>query len=79
MRRDKYYKARRLVMENRVKFVGLIGSSLYFSVKSKEREHKVIFRIPTRKWLCDCEYFSIKAKDCSHIIACKLWLRRRKK
>jgi len=76
MRLDKFRKARRLV--SAVDFRGKTGSSLYFYVRSGRREHEVIYRIPTGKWLCDCEYFSIKARDCSHILACKFWLMRNK-
>ena len=75
MKLDKFRKARRLLAS--VEFRGRVGSSLYFYVRSGDRVHEVIYRIPTKKWLCDCEYFSIKARDCSHILACKMWLKRR--
>ncbi len=76
MRLDKFRKARQLV--DGVEFRGKVGSSLYFNVFSSGRVHEVIYRIPTNRWLCDCEYFSIKGRDCSHIIACKFWLKRNK-
>ncbi len=69
----KLAKAIELLRSGRVKFIGKIGSSLYFKVFSN-KEHEVIFKLRDKKWLCDCEYFSIKGKECSHIKACKLWL-----
>ena len=26
------------------------------------------------KWSCDCQFFSLKQRECSHILACKLFL-----
>ncbi len=64
-------KAYKLFHAGKVKFLGRIGSSLYFLVFSS-RTHEVIFRIPTGRWLCDCEFFSVTGKECSHILAAKL-------
>ncbi len=46
---------------------------LYFIVKG-DREHSVIFDKTKNTFTCDCEYFSLKLKDCSHIYAVKLFL-----
>ena len=75
MQFKKYDKARLLRDEERVEFEGQMGSSLYFKVLSGETEYQVIFRGPTKQWLCGCQYFVIKAKTCSHVLACKLILR----
>lgn len=75
MQFKKYDKARLLKDEERVEFEGQMGSSLYFKVLSGEKEHQVIFRGPTKQWLCDCQYFVMKAKSCSHVLACKLILK----
>ena len=73
MRPSKYRKARELVRNQKVRCEGLIGSSVYFKVQT-DSLHDVIFKIPGRKWLCDCEYYTRKGKDCSHILACKMFL-----
>jgi hypothetical protein len=71
---NKFQKAKMLNDFERVVYKGLIGSSLYFRVFS-ENDHQVIFRIQSKRWMCDCEYSALSKKDCSHVIACKQWLR----
>jgi hypothetical protein len=46
---------------------------IYFVVSSDE-EHSVIFDKVKKSYTCDCEYFSLKFKDCSHIYAVKLFM-----
>ena len=46
---------------------------VYFIV-SGDRQHSVIFDKLKKTYTCDCEYFSLKLKDCSHIYAVKLFL-----
>jgi uncharacterized Zn finger protein len=46
---------------------------VYFIV-SGDKEHSVIFDKNKKSYTCDCEYFSLKLKDCSHIYAVKLFL-----
>ena len=70
-------KARKLVEEDRVS-VEAKGSSLYFIVRST-RVHEVIYNGKTKRWICDCPYFSVKGKECSHILAAKLYLSAGKK
>ncbi|MFH8080449.1 MAG: hypothetical protein QXO84_01045 [Candidatus Aenigmatarchaeota archaeon] len=45
----------------------------YFLVYS-DKEHSVIFDKTRNQFLCDCEYFSLKLTECSHIYAVKLFL-----
>ncbi|MBR9680780.1 MAG: hypothetical protein GOU98_03060 [Candidatus Altiarchaeota archaeon] len=71
---DKFHKAKSLTEDNKVKYKGLIGSSLYFSVLSNS-EHQVLFRIANHRWMCDCEWAALHKKDCSHILAAKQWLK----
>jgi hypothetical protein len=73
---DKFAKAQKLTEDDRVKFEGLVGSSLYFQVFT-DNEHQVIFRITNNRWMCDCQWSSLHKKDCSHILACKQWLKNR--
>lgn len=75
MQFKKYDKARLLKDGENVEFEGQMGSSLYFKVLSGATEYQVIFRDPKKQWLCGCQYFVIKAKTCSHVLACKLLLR----
>ena len=46
---------------------------IFFSVFSRET-HSVIFDKDKNEFSCDCNYFSLHFKPCSHIIAVKLFL-----
>ncbi|MDI6806394.1 MAG: SWIM zinc finger domain-containing protein [Candidatus Aenigmarchaeota archaeon] len=46
---------------------------IHFTVLSKDL-HSVIFDKKEKSWSCDCQFFSLKQKPCSHILACKLYL-----
>lgn len=46
------------------------GGSAYFAV----RGHDIIYRLDRKRWMCDCEFFSLKTKYCSHILAVHLFL-----
>lgn len=72
----KFKKAKGLAEGGKVQFKGLVGSSLYFTVFSNS-DHEVIFRITNNRWMCDCEYYTRKNLDCSHVLACKYWLQQR--
>ncbi|MBR9679856.1 MAG: hypothetical protein GOU99_02295 [Candidatus Altiarchaeota archaeon] len=78
MRPDKFRKAQKLMKSGKVVSKGLIGSSIYFTVKSNKDRH-VIFRVPGQTWICDCEYYVLKGKECSHMIACKMLLKEQEK
>ena len=47
---------------------------IYFKVKGKTNEYSVIFDKNKNEFKCDCQFFSLKFTDCSHIIACKEFL-----
>ena len=47
---------------------------IHLLVKSKDRDHFVIFDKKKKKFSCDCEFFSLHQKMCSHIIASKFYL-----
>ncbi|MCS7123311.1 MAG: hypothetical protein RMJ17_01920 [Candidatus Aenigmarchaeota archaeon] len=72
----KKLKAYKLLREDKVKKDLETGKRIYFVVKSTE-EYSVFFDKEKDKWFCDCKYFSLKLKECSHIIACKLYLKTR--
>jgi len=73
-RREIERKGYQLFISNKVKLELESEKRIFFSVKSREK-HSVIFDKEKGKWECDCAYFSIKGKECSHIIACKFYLR----
>lgn len=63
-------KAERLLREGAVTLDREAGGSVYFAVGG----HDIIYRRPQKKWLCDCPFFSVKTKYCSHILAVHLFL-----
>jgi hypothetical protein len=67
-------KAKKLFKEGRVKLDFESGKRVYFSVYSREI-HSVIFEKEKNEFKCDCKYFSVKQKECSHIKACKLFIK----
>jgi len=48
---------------------------IHFKVLSREI-HSVIFDKEKNEWECDCRFFALKQKHCSHILACSLFLKR---
>jgi len=67
-------KARRLFREGRVRLDFKSEKRIYFTVYSRE-VHSVIFDKEKNEFKCDCKYFSVKQKECSHIIACKFFIK----
>ena len=67
-------KAFKLLRENRVKKEFETELRIHFSVKGETDLHSVIFDKTKNDWNCDCSYFALKEKECSHILACKLFL-----
>lgn len=63
-------KAKRLLGEGAVSLDREAGGSVYFAVGG----HDIIYRLAQKKWMCDCEFFSMKTKYCSHILAVHLFL-----
>lgn len=47
---------------------------IHLNVESDGRSHSVIFDKTKHAYTCDCEFFSLKLKDCSHIHAARLFL-----
>ncbi|MEM7819132.1 MAG: hypothetical protein QW403_03270 [Candidatus Aenigmatarchaeota archaeon] len=48
---------------------------IHFKVEGETEIHSVIFDKIKKKFFCDCSYFSLHEKKCSHIIACELFLK----
>lgn len=49
-------------------------SKIHFKVRGETDVHSVIFDKIRKRWSCDCLFFSLHTKTCSHIFACKLFL-----
>lgn len=47
---------------------------IYFKVEGETEEHSIIFDKIKKKFTCDCSYFSLKFRECSHIYAVKLFM-----
>ena len=48
---------------------------IYFEVSGESDTHSVIFDKKNRKFNCDCRYFALNQKECSHIIGAKFLLK----
>lgn len=66
-------KAKKLVKEGRVKKEVETRKRIHFLVDGTDERHSVIFDKKTQKFSCDCKWSSLKDKECSHMIACKLF------
>lgn len=67
-------KAFKLLREKRVKKDLETELRIHFSVKGETEEHGVIYDKIKKNWSCDCKYFSLHRRVCSHILASKLLL-----
>jgi hypothetical protein len=47
---------------------------IHFKVLSREA-HSVIFDKEKNIWKCDCRFFALKQRACSHILAANLFLK----
>jgi len=52
---------------------------LHFIVQSKDKDHFVIFDKKKNEFSCDCEFFSLHLRTCSHILATQLYLKKETK
>jgi hypothetical protein len=71
-------KAQELLEQEAVKKEYDTLKRIYFVVEGKTETHSVFFDKEKSTWFCDCRYFSLRRKTCSHILACKLFLIGRK-
>jgi len=51
---------------------------IHFTVNTDSKKHSIIYDKMKNEWSCDCPYYSLKFRDCSHIIACRLFLEKEK-
>ncbi|MEM5869846.1 MAG: hypothetical protein QXR09_01620 [Candidatus Aenigmatarchaeota archaeon] len=69
-------KAKKLFEEGKVKKEIETEKRIHFKVQGETEMHSVIFEKISRNFFCDCTYFTLKEKNCSHIEAVKLFLRK---
>lgn len=48
---------------------------VHLVVQSKDKDHSVIFDKKKKEFSCDCEFYSLHLKTCSHILASQLYLK----
>jgi uncharacterized Zn finger protein len=48
---------------------------IYFEVSGESDTHSVIFDKKTNSWNCDCRYYALNQKECSHIVAAQFLLK----
>jgi hypothetical protein len=48
---------------------------IHFTILGDKENKQVMYDKSKDSWSCDCRYFALKMTDCSHITACKLFLR----
>lgn len=71
---DVQKKAKTLLEQRKVKKEVETGKRIHFKVQGETEQHSVIFNKDKTEWVCDCRYFSLKRKECSHILASKMLL-----
>jgi len=69
-----YRKAKKILDINSISIKANTGNAVYFDVKVGDKVYDVYYLTRLNKWSCTCRWFSLKIKDCSHIISCKMFL-----
>jgi len=72
-------KAVKLLESNRIKKELETDRRVHFSVQGETEEHSVIYDKLKDDWVCDCRYWSLRQKTCSHIIAAQLKMKMEEK
>lgn len=65
-------KGKTLFKTGKVKKELETNQRIHFTVQGKTDIHYVIFEKEKKEWKCDCPYFSLHEKKCSHILAANL-------
>ncbi len=72
-------KGYELFKKGRIKLLVNTNKRMHFEVIGASDIHYVTYDKLSKKFTCDCQYFSLHQKECSHIIAVKLFLENVKK
>lgn len=70
--KGKSEKAQQLIKAGNVSKTVETEKRIHFNVIGETEIHSVIFDKEKKKFNCDCRFFALQEKDCSHIIACRL-------
>jgi hypothetical protein len=65
-------KAQELVREGKVKKEIETDKRIHYRVRGETEEHFVIFDKSRSSYACDCRYFALQGKECSHIVAARM-------
>lgn len=65
-------KGQRLFSDDKVKKEIDTDRRTHFLVQGETEKHSVIFDKDRKRWSCDCRYFALTQRMCSHIVAAKL-------
>ena len=75
--REIYKKGFRIYRSGKVKIDFENEKRVYLKVRGETETHSVIYDKISKKFICDCKWFSMKNQECSHIVAAKLFLKER--
>jgi len=64
-----------LFRKNKVKKELETEKRIHFKVEGETNIHSVIFDKTRKKFFCDCPFFTLHERKCSHIVACELFLK----
>jgi len=67
-------KAKQLFEEGKIIKDLETGKRIHFKVMGTEDMHSVIFDKKNKEFICDCPYFTLKRRYCSHIEAARVLL-----
>ncbi len=70
--RSKESKAVELLKEKKIEKDVETDKRIHFTVVGETEIHSVIFDKGKKRFSCDCRFFALQEKECSHIIACRL-------
>jgi len=69
-------KAAALLREGRVKKDVETDRRIHFLVHGETDDHIVVYDKVKEEWSCDCKFSSLREKECSHVYASKLLLKK---
>lgn len=69
-----YKKAKKILDNDNISIKAITGNAVYFDVKVNDKLYDVYYLTRLNKWNCSCKWFSIRTKDCSHIISAEVYL-----
>lgn len=66
-------KGRKLFSEGKARKEVDTQKRAHFRVIGETEEHSIILDKQTGKYSCDCKFFTLRQKECSHIFACRIF------